>query len=162
MTKQGMVSQPPGVRDDAVAQAPVRAVSERPGAREPNERIGSAWQERADPRDPDAFLGARGDEGRAPSNLRSRADEPRGSTAARTLRGIQDDEDESPEVPRAPRLGGQWDQGVDRMSDIPTQMRDAASFESRRPRRGFPWRYVGVLVLTSVAYFAWLYLLDHM
>ncbi|MEY4515469.1 MAG: hypothetical protein RLZZ450_7591, partial [Pseudomonadota bacterium] len=26
MTKQGMVSQPPGVRDDAVAQAPVRAV----------------------------------------------------------------------------------------------------------------------------------------
>lgn len=150
MTKQGMVSQPPGVRDDAVAQAPVRSVSERPGAREPNERIGSAWQERADPRDPDSFLGARGDEGRASAK------------AARTLRGIQ--EDDEAESPRAPRLGGHghWDQGVDRMSDIPTQMRDAASFESRRPRRGFPWRYVGVLVLTSVAYFAWLYLLDHM
>jgi hypothetical protein len=148
MTKQGMVSQPPGVRDDAVAQAPVRAVSERPGAREPNERIGSAWQERADP---DAFVGSRGDEARASSK------------AARTLRGIQDDDEESPDQ-RAPRLGGHghWDQGVDRMSDIPTQMRDAASFESRRPRRGFPWRYVGVLVLTSVAYFAWLYLLDHM
>jgi hypothetical protein len=130
----------------------VRAVSERPGAREPNERIGSAWQERADARDPSSYLGSSGEEARLASK------------AARTLRGIQDDEDESPEERRAPRLGspGQWDQGVDRMSDIPTQMRDAASFESRRPRRGFPWRYVGVLVLTSVAYFAWLYLLDHL
>jgi hypothetical protein len=141
MTQKGMVSQPPGVLSDAVAQAPVRAVSEGPGAREPKERIGSAWQERPDPRS-----------------------EFEDFKAAQTLRGVQDSEDESASARRAPRLGSasEWDRGVDRMSDIPTQMRDPASFESRRPRRGFPWRYVGVLVLTGVAYFAWLYLLDHM
>jgi hypothetical protein len=141
MTQKGMVSQPPGVLSDAVAQAPVRAISERPGERDPKERIGSAWQERADPR----------------SELED-------FKAAQTLRGVQEPEDESTGDRRAPRLGSasEWDRSADRMSDIPTQMRDPASFESRRPRRGFPWRYVGVLVLTGVAYFAWLYLLDHM
>jgi len=146
MTQKGMVSQPPGVISDAVAQAPVRSVSERPGARDPRdpkERIGSAWQERVDPRGDRPDLD--------PYN------------AAHTLRGVQESEDEPPDA-RAPRLGSpsEWDRGVDRLSDIPTQMRDPATFESRRPRRGFPWRYVGVLVLTGVAYFAWLYLLDHM
>jgi hypothetical protein len=41
-------------------------------------------------------------------------------------------------------------------------MRDAASLESRRPRDPFPWRYVGIGLLTAAAYFAWLYLLDHL
>lgn len=63
----------------------------------------------------------------------------------------------------APRLGGRTRSGdfAERLSDIPTQMRDPATFSSRRPNQGIPWRYVGVLVLTGVAYFAWLYLLDH-
>lgn len=145
MTQKGVVSQPPGVMQGAVAQAPVRAVSERPGGRlegrDEQGRIGSAWQERAD------------------------ADSLR---AARTLRGVQEPDDESSGARRAPRTGppSEWDMGersgADRMSDIPTQMRDPTTFESRRPRRGFPWQYVGVALLTTVAYFAWLYLLDHM
>jgi len=155
MTQKGMISQPPGVLQDAVAQAPVRSVSERavserpPGRLDPQLRIGSAWQEK-----PDA--------------------------GGRTLRGVQQHDDE-PELEssgsrRAPRTGSpaNWDagrgagrdagrdEGGERLSDIPTQMRDPTTFESRRPNRGFPWRYVGVLVLTGVAYFAWLYLLDHM
>jgi hypothetical protein len=136
MTQKGMVSQHPGVHPGAVAQAPVRSVSAPPsrGA----ERIGSAWQEQsADPR------------------------------AGRTLRGVQEyDPQDGPEggSQRPPRTGrpGDWGGRDERLSDIPTQMRDPSEFESRKPVRGFPWRYVGVLVLTAVAYFAWLYLLDHM
>jgi hypothetical protein len=40
-------------------------------------------------------------------------------------------------------------------------MSDVA-FESRRPSRGLPWQYLGLGVLTAVAYVAWLYLLDHL
>ncbi|MFT3922895.1 MAG: hypothetical protein QM778_10205 [Myxococcales bacterium] len=40
--------------------------------------------------------------------------------------------------------------------------REPQAFESRRPKHRFPWRYVGVGALTAVAYFAWLYLLDHL
>jgi hypothetical protein len=147
MTKQGVVSQPPGMEPGAVAQSPVRAVSTPPhAAGDRTERIGSAWQERSD--DP----------------LR----------VATTLRGVQE-RDAEPELEarsaarRGPRLGSasEWEgSGRDReerLSDIPTQMRDPTTFESRRPARsGFPWRYVGVLALTGAAYFAWLYLLDHM
>jgi hypothetical protein len=79
---------------------------------------------------------------------------------AGTLRGaVQPDGEEGVHGARfgAPGL---WD-GGERLSDMPTQMRDPAFFEARRPNREFPWRYLGVLVLTAVAYFAWLYLLDH-
>lgn len=34
--------------------------------------------------------------------------------------------------------------------------------ESVPPKQRFPWHYVGVGLLTLVAYFAWLYLLDHL
>jgi hypothetical protein len=134
MTQKGMVSQQPGVNPEAVSRSPVRNVASSP----PNARINSAWQEK-----PDEGLGGR------------------------TLRGMSQPPDAAqPEIPRAPRMpsGSEnpWGNLGDRLSDAPTQMRDPASFESRRPRRGFPWRYVGVLVLTGVAYFAWLYLLDHM
>ncbi|MET0284475.1 MAG: FHA domain-containing protein [Polyangiales bacterium] len=136
MTQKGMISQPPGVMPEAVSQAPVRNVA----AAEPSARINSAWQEK-----PDEGMGGR------------------------TLRGMSQPTDAAdPDfVPRAPRMPSgsgeqRWGDLGDRLSDIPTQMRDPASFESRRPRRGFPWRYVGVLLLTGVAYFAWLYLLDHM
>jgi hypothetical protein len=36
-----------------------------------------------------------------------------------------------------------------------------AQFEARRPKRSFPLQYLGIVVLTCAAYFAWLYLLDH-
>ncbi len=133
MTQKGVVSQPPGVMPDAVSQAPVRNVAQ---SESPKARIHSAWQERAE-------------EG----------------LGGRTLKGISQPNDEADFVPRAPRMpstDARWGDLDDRLSDMPTQMRDPASFESRRPSRGFPWRYVGVLVLTGVAYFAWLYLLDHM
>jgi hypothetical protein len=47
----------------------------------------------------------------------------------------------------------------DRYTDAPGRPRDSASV---RPQRAFPWRYVAVGALTLVAYFAWLYLLDHL
>ena len=135
MTQQGMVSQPPSSSPEAVAQVPVRPVTSP--ARDPKERIGAAWQEMPD------------------------ASSPVGGA---TLKGVPDEESASERRPQESRRAPQprWDTSADRMSDIPTSMRDPASFESRRVRRGFPWRYVGVLVLTGVAYFAWLYLLDHM
>ncbi|MDB4985869.1 MAG: hypothetical protein JWN04_1047 [Myxococcaceae bacterium] len=134
MTQKGVISQPPGGEREAVSQATARVIPAAPGG-DRTERIGSAWQEL--PEDP--------------------------SRAGRTLRGVQEVDAEA-DFPRAPRVGGHSDWGrEERLSDIPTQMRDPASFESRRPAsRGFPWRYVGVLMLTGVAYFAWLYLLDHM
>jgi Ni/Co efflux regulator RcnB len=134
-TVQGMVSQPPGVVRDAVAQVPVRPISSPPSGQAPQERIQSAWQETA---------------------------ESRAARGGNTVRGVQEPLDGPESEPEA-RAGSpsQWDMG-DRMSDIPTRMRDPATFEMRRPQRGFPWRYVGVLTLTAVAYFAWLYLLDHM
>ena len=49
----------------------------------------------------------------------------------------------------------------ERFSDAPTEMREP-TFQSRAPRAAFPWRYVGIAGLTTVAYFAWLYLLDHL
>lgn len=67
-----------------------------------------------------------------------------------------------PRPPRTPRIStAPWDI-ADRLSEIPTQMRDHASFAtSRRRRRGLRWHHVAVLLLTVTAYFAWLYLLDH-
>lgn len=149
-TQEGVVSQPPGVYPGAVAQIPVRPISNAPrGAG--NERIGSAWQEEAAPSQP--------------------------AGAGRTMRGVPGAVPQSgqpgpapaseapPPDSRAPRgaaTGTGWGGGIhERLSDIPTQMREPMAFESRRASRGFPWRYVGVLVLTAVAYFAWLYLLDH-
>jgi len=135
-TQKGVISRPPGVLDGAVTSAQVRTISAGPAAAEgPQQRIGSAWQEIP------AAEGFVSDEPAPPA-------EP------------------EPVVPRAPRAprgsSASWDIG-ERLSDIPTQMRDQASFATaRRRRRGFPWRYVGVLLLTAVAYFAWLYLLDHL
>lgn len=40
--------------------------------------------------------------------------------------------------------------------------REPGSMDSRRPKSRIPWRYLGVGALTAVAYFAWLYLLDHL
>jgi hypothetical protein len=36
-----------------------------------------------------------------------------------------------------------------------------ASGSASAPRRSFPLQYVGIVMLTCAAYFAWLYLLDH-
>lgn len=47
------------------------------------------------------------------------------------------------------------------ISPAPAELRGVTAPISHRPRRPFPWQYVLVGVLTVVAYFAWLYLLDH-
>jgi hypothetical protein len=47
-------------------------------------------------------------------------------------------------------------------AERPSRMHDPALLENRRAKRRFPWRYLGVGVLTAAAYFAWLYLLDHL
>ena len=142
MTQQGMISQAPGVEPGAVAQAAVRAISSAPSAG--SERIGSAWQERSD------------DPLRTSDSIR----------AGQTLRGVSEpDPGPGPAAPRVPRTGPPGDWGrEERFSDIPTQMRDPSAYESRRPRsRNYPWRrYLGVALLTTAAYFAWLYVLDHL
>lgn len=131
MTQKGVISRPPGVLEGAVSHAPVRPIPATP-APLPNERIGAAWQEVPEA---EAFV-----------------PEPPAPAPEPTV----------PRPPRSPRVSGAgWDIG-ERLSELPTQMRDGSSFATaRRRRRGFPWRYVGVLLLTAVAYFAWLYLLDH-
>lgn len=48
--------------------------------------------------------------------------------------------------------------GYDRYGEGPSLR--GAGYEPR-DGRSFPWRYVGIGVLTAAAYFAWLYLLDH-
>lgn len=40
--------------------------------------------------------------------------------------------------------------------------RHEATSVASQEKRTFPWRYVGIAVLTAVAYVAWLYLLDHL
>lgn len=59
-----------------------------------------------------------------------------------------------PEEPPRPR-------DTDRPSQMETQMREGA-VSSRPARRGFPLQYIGIVLLTAAAYFAWLYLLDHL
>lgn len=136
-TQQGVISRPPGVLEGAVSHAPVRTVSSGPPVAEPGSSIGSAWQE-----------------------IPEVTAEPLAPYEQPPQPAIE--EPVVPRPPRMPRVGASaWDIG-ERLSEIPTQMRDQTSFATaRRRRRGFPWRYVGVLLLTGVAYFAWLYLLDH-
>jgi hypothetical protein len=58
-----------------------------------------------------------------------------------------------------PRVGS----GSQSRSSGDSQSRSAAGahFEARRPKRSFPLQYLGIVMLTCAAYFAWLYLLDH-
>jgi hypothetical protein len=37
----------------------------------------------------------------------------------------------------------------------------AGALDAERPKRAFPLQYIGIVMLTCAAYFAWLYLLDH-
>ncbi len=133
-TREGTPTPPPGGVMGGVAQMPFRRISSSPPGSSPSQRPQAERIGGAWQEGADAF-------------------------GSRTLRGVTQQEDEGP--PRSPHGGrSYWDMG-ERFSDVPTQMRDPASFEARRPNRQFPWRYVGVLLLTTVAYFAWLYLLDH-
>jgi len=117
-----------------VTKVEVRTVSSPPSVvvRDRTERIGSTWQEVSG-----------GPEPVPAAVMVGSAGSPRGSEA------------EQPVL--RPSLDG-----YDTYGDIPTQMREAAGLESKRPTQPFPWRYVGIGVLTAAAYFAWLYLLDHL
>lgn len=119
----------------AVTQAEVRTVSSAPSVivRDRTERIGSTWQETS---------GAEP----VPAAVMLGANQP---GAARGFDAEQ------------PVLRPSID-GYDTYGDIPTQMREAAGLDSKRPAQTFPWRYVGIGLLTAAAYFAWLYLLDHL
>jgi hypothetical protein len=120
----------------AVTQAEVAAA---PPSSESPARIGSTWHETPEPRSgpsqpPMAVLVE-------PSPAESRAELPEDDDATYAARPSAD---------------------YERYSDAPTTMRDAPSLDSRRVREPFPWRYVGIGLLTAAAYFAWLYLLDHL
>ena len=145
-------STPGGELPGIVTQAEVRAVATTPMASPPAERIGSTWQEipgapRTGSQPPMAVLvdpppaGQRRVEN--DSAARTVSDRPPGFDPRQ--RGFD---------PRASTY--------DRVSDIPTQMRDVGSLDSRRPKRTIPLRYIGIVVLTAAAYLAWLYLLDHL
>lgn len=122
----------------AVTQAEVPAPA-RPS--DATERIGSSWHETPLPRTsshpPMAVL----------------VDPPAGERAH-----AQPEEREDDEATYAAGPGADYE----RHSDAQTTMRDAASLDSRPVREPFPWRYVGIGLLTAAAYFAWLYLLDHL
>lgn len=159
-------SQPNGEASTIVTQAEVRTVSATPIAAPAPERIGSTWQE---------IPGAARPTSSHPP-MAVLVDQP--SSAAQTQRQVENDV-------APPRFGGDSRAGgfdprdrgfdprdrrgfdprassYDRVSDIPTQMRDVASLDSRRPKRTIPLRYIGIVVLTAAAYMAWLYLLDHL
>jgi hypothetical protein len=159
-------AQPNGEAPAIVTQAEVRTVSATPVSAPPAERIGSTWQEipnasRPISQPPMAVL-VEPARGAAQTQRRIENDvapprlggDPRGTGFDPRDRGFD---------PRA-RAGG-FDpraSSYDRVSDIPTQMRDVASLDSRRPKRTIPLRYIGIVVLTAAAYMAWLYLLDHL
>lgn len=51
----------------------------------------------------------------------------------------------------------------DRLSEAPTVMRNMADLPpAKKADFRIPWRYIGLGLLTAVAYVAWLYLLDHL
>jgi hypothetical protein len=130
-----------------VTQAEVRTVSSAPVANAPGaERIGSTWQEI-----PNAAR-----QGSAPP-MAVLVDGPGAAQAPRHV-----ENDVAARRPNYERERGSSYDTRDRVSDIPTQMRDVASLESRRPKRSIPLRYIGIVALTAAAYMAWLYLLDHL
>lgn len=121
----------------AVTQSEVPAA---PLGRDPTERIGSSWHETPEPRKGSSH----------PPMAVLVEPPPPGEPHARPL------EDDGATYAARPS------EDFERYSDAPTTMRDAPSLDSRRVREPFPWRYVGIGLLTAAAYFAWLYLLDHL
>jgi hypothetical protein len=159
--------QPNGETPSVVTQAEVRSVSTTPAAAPAPERIGSTWQEipnssrPTSSHPPMAVLVEPPPPAATPTQrqLENDAAPPRfGGDARARAAGFDprafDARDRRGFDPRA--------SGYDRVSDIPTQMRDVASLDSRRPKRTIPLRYIGIVVLTAAAYMAWLYLLDHL
>ena len=150
VTQAGVVREAPGVSPGAVARAPVRTVSSAPpGAPDP---VGSRWQE---------VPGG--------GHAAELVDAP--PSAHGVPQAVLVGEEADPRGPRvqspAPSALPPGQHGArprtDRFSDAPTQMRDVGSVEPIRPRSGGqPWAYVGIALLTALAYFAWLYLLDHL
>lgn len=71
--------------------------------------------------------------------------------------------DERPSLPIVPTVDreGQGTSGV-RPSDHPAAARHTPVRDSRPAKRPFPFHYLGIVALTAAAYFAWLYLLDHL
>jgi hypothetical protein len=141
---------PPGV----VTQAEVRAVSAAPSA-PTAERIGSTWQEipnasRPESTPPMAVL----------------VEPPSAAQGQRRVEGRGVGREHNDDAATRPGYEGRGRAASydtrERVSDIPTQMRDVASLDSRRPKRTIPLRYIGIVVLTAAAYMAWLYLLDHL
>jgi hypothetical protein len=162
VTQQGVVSETPGVTPGAVARAPVRAISSAPP---PAEKVGTAWVEVPGEQSltgeiVDAVPGAP-----APA-VRQVASATAATVPQAVLTGQAPIPRSDPPRTNTPRSGQPAAQAgqarSDRFSDAPTQMRDPATIASRRPRGSFPWAYVGIAALTAVAYFAWLYLLDHL
>jgi hypothetical protein len=145
---------PSGDLPGIVTQAEVRAVTTTPVAGPPAERIGSTWQEIPGAARPGGSQPPMAVLVDPPSAGQRRVEN---EAAARTV------SDRPPGFD--PRQRGGFDpraSAYDRVSDIPTQMRDVASLDSRRPKRTIPLRYIGIVVLTAAAYLAWLYLLDHL
>jgi hypothetical protein len=132
-------SSSPPPANGAVTQAEVPAAP-RPG--DATERIGSSWHETPEPR-------------KASSHppMAVLVDPPQAGEQQPRAQPLEDDG-----ATYAAHPGADYE----RYSDAPTTMRDAPSLDSRRAREPFPWRYVGIGLLTAAAYFAWLYLLDHL
>ena len=145
VTQAGMVSEAPGVSPGAVARAPVRAVSSPP----PSEPVAGRWQE-------------------TPSHTAEIVDTPpAGHVIPQAVLVDEDLEQRRPRTPSPyPPAGSAGPQTPrprgERFSEAPAHPRDPATMESPRGKGGNIGAYVGIAVLTALAYFAWLYLLDHL
>jgi hypothetical protein len=169
VTQQGMVSEAPGVTPGAVARAPVRTISSQPppgastppssrppsgpaSSRPPPDPHGKVFLEvppetSASPGVPQAVL-----TGRPPSSTPPPFNAPDLRTRSSTPPS------------GAPRSSAPPGSGRvrERFSDAPSAPRTSGAIDPRPQKTPFPWPYVGIAVLTALAYFAWLYLLDHL
>jgi hypothetical protein len=158
VTQAGVVSEAPGVSPGAVARAPVRTVSSPPPSA--SEPVAGRWQEGPGTAHTAEIVdtpphGQQPVHGGQPVPQAVLVD---GQAPAQERR--------APSPYPAGPPPGQYQSTrprAERFSDAPTQMRDVGTSDSNRPRSaGHPWAYVGIAFLTALAYFAWLYLLDHL
>ncbi|MFM2418198.1 MAG: Inner rane component of cytoplasmic domain [Pseudomonadota bacterium] len=130
------VSGPPSAPHASQPAVGVYAQPPAGGLQDSTQRIGSAWQE-----------SPHGD----PSNFSSDS-RPMGVLDSKP--SMRDSRGSADATWTAPESGG-----TGRYAE---RARDSIPSTSRMERAGFPWRYLGIALLTVVAYFAWLYLLDHL
>jgi hypothetical protein len=170
VTQQGVVSEAPGVTPGAVARAPVRTISSQPpGSSAPSSQPPPSRPPSGRPADPHGKVFQEVPAESSPSGVpqavltgrpTSSTPPPFAAPVPRTsssqpppLRNSGAPRSSVPPAPGRPR---------ERFSDAPSGPHPPAAMEPGPQKTAFPWPYVGIALLTALAYLAWLYLLDHL